>query len=485
MATIAAAWAAINGWWFAADASKRYRAEAAWFLFAAILIIVAIRAIVRRDHESEPSPARARVLTVSLPAFVMLAIALFYPMLSIGLLSDDFVLLARSRVGALVDPTWEFLRPLPIGIWRIVDSIAFIDVPSMLHGINIGLHGANAWLTSRLAARFGFPQQLALLAGVLFLVNPASVEAVAFTADIFDLLSTALLLTACVVLTSAMSVGAITIAVAALTVAGLMTKETAAMLPVLLTMAAVTSRVPLRRVAWPIAVSAGLIAIHFPIRIALGFSAAPRAAELSGYFFKEFVSRPFGTLGLPFHVEFLTSHPWITFVFALLWPALVAWSATRWNREDAVRSIACCVWILASVLPLATMLFIADDLQGSRYVYLGSAAFAILSAGLLISLKPAPRLIIIAPVIAIFIVATISHQAAWSEAGRERDRVLAAYRESGLTCSPVGARGVTDHVRGAYVFRNGFVEAVTEIRPPAEWSKDCVLVFDGTRFTRD
>jgi hypothetical protein len=484
LAPIAAgSWAALNGLLYAADATRRYRAESAWFVFAAVLIATALLAISSGEQEQTPVAARPRVFVGI--AFLLGAALLYLPMLSIGLLSDDFTLFARSRAGALADPAWEFLRPLPLAIWRFVSEIRFGDQPWMLHAINIGLHGVNACLTSMLAARFGLPRRLALLAGIVFLVNPAAVEAVAWASGIFDVLLTTLILASCVLLTTATSRVVASIAIAMLTVAALMTKETAVVMPAMLAIAAISSpHTTVRRAAVPIAVSAIVLALYFPIRIISGHVAVPPAANMSGYVLKEVLSRPFGTLGLPFHVEFVRSQPWVPFAFALVWPALFAVSAARWRRHrtDATQILACGAWILVSVLPLATMLFIADDLQGARYVYLGAAASSILLAVLLRAYQPSQQVIFIVPLIALFIVATRAHQSAWSDAARERDRVLAAYRSSAISCAPEGARGLPEHVRGAYVFRNGFAEAARMMTPGLS-DRSCVAVWDGTRFT--
>ena len=471
---IAAGWAAINGLWFAADASKRYRAEAAWFLFAAVLIIIAIGAIARGDHEDASPVTRTRVVDVSLPAFVILAIALFYPVLPIGLLSDDFVLFARAQTGALVDTSWEFLRPLPLALWGSADD------PLTLHALNIGLHGVNAGLTAILATRFGLARTPALLAGLVFLALPTSVEAVSWAAGVFDVLLATLILTACVAVTT-LHGGRRVLASALLTAAALATKETAVITPGILLIASFCARDRFRHAVVSAAVAAGMVAIYLAIRTAAGFASAPPAQGASGYVLKEFLSRPFATLGLPFHQEFLESQRWIRYGFAMLWPILFAASAIRWrsDRDLAMRVLGCVLWIVVSVLPLATMLFIADDLQGSRYVYLASAAFSIMLAALTAHLNQTRQLILLAPLIALFAVAARTHQSSWIDAARERDRVLDAYRTAALNCVPASVSGLPDQVRGAYVFRNGFTEA---IRQSTSSITACDLTWDGDRF---
>ena len=480
MLVVAAAWAASNGLWFAADASRRYRAEAAWFAFAAVLIAVAAWAIAERRYAmAKPHPSSLRESLPALAGLLLMALALYWPMLPLGLLSDDFVLLSRAQSGLLLDRSWEFVRPLPLALWRIANA------PPALHALNIALHGVNAWLTAIVAMRFGLTRIAALLAGLLFVALPSSVEAVAWAAGIFDVLLATLILAACVVTTTMTPGTRRTVLTALLTAAALATKETAVVTPAILVIASLGTSQRMRHALAPIACSAIVVALYMAVRISAGFASTPPAADISGYVLKELVSRPFATLGLPFHVELLRSYRWIAYVFAVLWPLLFVLSASQWrsDRAAAIRVLACAAWILVSILPLATMLFIADDLQGSRYLYLGSAAFSIMLLALVSNMDQMVQMLVAISLIALFAVATRSHQSAWIAAAHERDRVLAAFRDGHIDCAAAQVGGLPDHVQGAYVFRNGFNEAVRRITPPAEAQAPCALRWDGERFT--
>jgi hypothetical protein len=483
---LAGAWAAFNGFVYTADASKRYRAEAAWFIFSAVLIVAALHALARGARQTSPDyPVPTfRLSAIAFLCLLVLAAALYFPMLSIGLLSDDFVLLGRAQAGALADPAWDYLRPLPLAIWTVLSGFGGSAV---LHFFNIGLHGANAYLTGIVATRFGLSLRSALVAAIVFLVLPSSVEAVAWASGVFDVLLVTLTLTACIALTTISESLPRTILIVLLTAGALLTKETAVILPALLAIAAWCSpRSTMRRAAVPIACSAGVVVLYLVIRVLAGFASSPPSEHLSGYALKEIVSRPFGTLALPFHIEFLKSHPWIPFVFAAYWPALFVWSAVRWPnaRKDAGQLLALAAWIVISIMPLATMLFISEDLQGARYLYLGSVAWSIILAGLLRSIREPQRMWVLIPVIAVFVIATRAHQSPWTAAADERKRVLATYRQSEMRCIPEKVRGLPDNVKGAYVFRNGFAEAIAASTPSAESTAPCVLNWDGTRFSR-
>src|SRR5829696_2969288 len=104
---VPAAWAAINSAMYAADTTNRHRAESAWFLYSFVLIVTAVghpalAGLFRGRHSVEKAPASAASLSIGLIASLAAAFALYFPMLSIGLLSDDFVLVARAHGGVLV-----------------------------------------------------------------------------------------------------------------------------------------------------------------------------------------------------------------------------------------------------------------------------------------------------------------------------------------------------------------------------------------------
>jgi hypothetical protein len=67
------------------------------------------------------------------------------------------------------------------------------------------------------------------------------------------------------------------------------------------------------------------------------------------------------------------------------------------------------------------------------------------------------------------------HQRPWSEAAALRDRVLAAVKDAAATsqCSAaeIDVTELPDAVAGAYVFRNGFRDAVKDLLPSLQPSE--------------
>jgi hypothetical protein len=90
--------------------------------------------------------------------------------------------------------------------------------------------------------------------------------------------------------------------------------------------------------------------------------------------------------------------------------------------------------------------------------------------------------------LAAFLAANLGRQRAWSDAAELRDRVLAniapIVRAEG--CDRISARSVPDSLRGVYVFRNGFAEALEQAAGPrTATGRDCSGNWDGERLTLD
>jgi hypothetical protein len=238
----------------------------------------------------------------------------------------------------------------------------------------------------------------------------------------------------------------------------------------------------LKRASLPAALSLAIVGSYLVLRVIAGFQSAPTAV-FSGYALKEMLSRPFGLLGLPFHSRVLSTVPWLAVVLALLWPAMFVGSvARRWATSDDGRLLfGLSLWVLVTVAPLASMLFIGDDLQGSRYLYAGSAAWALMIVTLLRWLPSRAGMALAGVLCLSFGYATRVHLGPWMEAAAERDRVLVGYQQAQLGCRPVRVDGLPDQVEGAYVFRNGFAEAVA--KPPVS-GEPCVIEWSGGTFRR-
>ena len=115
--------------------------------------------------KSQPASPQSNppVAWVSL-CLVVASFLLYAPSLTIGLLSDDFVLVDRITTGAF----WsmqkaEFFRPAPHLLWAATFEIVGHQA-LYLHILNVLIHAINSSLVVVIATRLGFDRLLAILA---------------------------------------------------------------------------------------------------------------------------------------------------------------------------------------------------------------------------------------------------------------------------------------------------------------------------------
>ncbi len=442
----------------------KYRGESAWLILVALGCIVVM--FGRQSLSGAPTvPPRLSVMqAVSLVvSFGLLSLVLYVVSLPIGLLSDDFVLLDHAARNQFVVRSWH-LRPLPLLVWSLVNSIA--HTASCLHAVNIALHAVNAALVVVLARRLGLTMRASVVAGAMFVCFPGSVEPVAWACGIQDLLATGFCLA--FVLASGFSERpdlVMPLSMAAL-FAALLSKETAVVAPVLAVAAWFGSkdRWDVRPVLWGFL----MVAVYAAVRMSVfvvdsGFLAMP-----SHYFTKELISRAFSTLAAPFAGRELLRFPVLGVVLAWFFGALLVlavWDGWR-DRRSALRVTRCALWALVPALPVWSALFISADLQGSRYLYLSTCGWSVLLAGLLVERQTTSGrdagTAVAALLLVVWCLGVRSHLTDWQEAASVRERVLAsaASHLRDTPCRVVRFTELPDSVRGAYVFRNGFLEAL-------------------------
>ena len=300
--------------YYTAHAIPRFRLESGWFIFAS-LCLVSVTALARRRTWKEATKHETpglSSLVMGAGVFAVAAFSLYWPTLPIGLLSDDYVL-ASVATGdrAWVEANWYF-RPVPILLWR-----AFFMVglgPVSLHVLNVALHATNAVLTGLLALRLGAPRRVAVGGAILFLVFPASVEAVGWASGVQDVLVTTL------GLLFVLGIGAFP--KLAWTVTGLVafglalgTKEVAVVLPVLAAITCWRGTSSHARRRWTaIAVTMTAAAIFTVWRLTAtgdtSFVVSP-----SRYLFQKMLSLSYGSLGVPWRGDELAEAPFLAFLW--------------------------------------------------------------------------------------------------------------------------------------------------------------------------
>lgn len=438
----------------------RVETAAVWFVLTALVMLLTTRARSAARQSALPAPGFSPVAVWV--AFVAAALALYWPTLSTGLLSDDFLLWNRAERWDVSPVSAGLFRPLPLVVWGVLINSGASALA--LHVLNVVLHGTNAWLASRLAGGWIGGGAAPLVAGSLLLVFPLATEPVSWPSGVFDLSMTALVLLYVLRgrlyesrLTLLQRAGFIAIGVLAMTA-----KETGVMAFALVLIDAWIRRVRNRQLFVDVAGVLGIALAFAAVRIVGEFGV--RAPSLSRYRVQRSVFEAFGGLAVPVHADVIQQLPWIPIAGVLIVIALLgAFAIVSGTRSDRF-VVGAGAWILASVLPVFLFLFVGSDLQGARFLYLATPAWASFIAGIAFSMPPVLSRWTVLSVFALLLLWGVSvrvHLTAWTDAAELRDRiVVAAKADDALRQCGTVALKLPDNVRGAYVFRNGAPEAL-------------------------
>lgn len=463
---------------------KPHRVETAWILFgAAVLAGLCARSAWPAAATIDAGRPGSRLI---LPGLIVVTAALYARALQVGYLSDDFVLLETAAWSGWQQGDAGLFRVLPLLVIQGVNNLLRTQAEPWLHGLNVALHCASGALVYAVARQLTLSGLAALAASALFLLYPAATEAVAWISGLQDVMAVAFILSFVWLALS----GGNPLLLALPLAAGLLSKETAVVMP-LLAAAALWARGvppgrPLVRMLW----GCGVIAAAFAVwRLAAGDPASATIA--SRYMAKEILANALGTLALPWTRAEL-AEAWLVGPLAVAWVTLAAWAAMAKSASPVVPRVALLglVWVIAGVAPVNRLFFISDWLEGSRYLYLSSAGWALACAGALDA--PGYRralAAVTAAVLAAWTVTLYVHVGVWREAGQVRDQLLraAAQIPASPECSAPAFENVVDNVRGAYVFRNGFGQALRRANGsagPRSAATPCRYRWDGERFSR-
>ncbi len=364
------------------------------------------------------TPGKRRGYVIPLVALAGFAL---YPALSVGFLSDDFILVQQAR-----SFTWATLGPLFTtaggdGFFRPLGYVSF-DLnaaadPWVWHFVSLLIHTVNAVLVGLLAQRLGASQWVAFLAAGLFALHGTHLEAAVWIAGRFDLLATMFTLGAL------LAFGRNTGIALMLTLAALWSKEAAFVLPALTTLLAWYEKRALRKSVpfWAVAAAA------FLYRWMLLGGIGGYAAESGG---SAFFSLKFATTAKALFVRLWTSlyFPlnWslepdiITAVLACAYVAVLLWLA--WNAKAGPAFRVAATGLMISVLPPLHLLGGAADLSGGRLLYLPSVWFCLLLAFAASNLERRATAVVIAVLLAFHFAALRHNLPFWQ---RTSDQVRA------------------------------------------------------------
>jgi len=466
---------------------KPHRVETAWFLFAFAFLFGLFGVVGTKSTSSDPRPSAQRVrwrVTLVLAA----AVVAYSDALSVGFLSDDFVLLElRDLGGGWRQGTSQFVRVLPVALLQAFDAMSPAWGAVLAHAVNLALHLINGALLFAIARRLQLSIAAALFTVMFFVLWPASPEAVVWVSGLQDVLMT----TASLTFVLASLDGRHPAVLVACLVIGLLSKETAVAMPLLGGLALWA------RGTKPTATVIKTVTACVAIALAFGgwrvwFSGGAFAVGPTRFLIKEILAGAYGTLAFPW----MTAELRHAVIFGFLMIALVtlgAWTVLLAGASSAIPRVAALgtTWVILSVAPVYSLFFVSNTLEGSRYLYLSSAGWALL-VGSVATMDSRPARVyrwLSGVVIIVWAITTYGHVLMWRRASAERDRIVASARAvNAPECAAISFVRATDSMRGAYVFRNGFEIAlrragVTTVTGVAE-PHTCIFSWTGHNFTK-
>jgi hypothetical protein len=442
---------------------ERFHVESAAVLFVTVgLAFKLVRS--RGSHSLARTPTSlAGFPLLTWLAFLALALAIYWPALSIGFLSDDFILANRASKWDLGPVTPALLRPVPLFLWAVLLRAG--GGPSALHLLNVTVHATNAYLTSRFAERW-VPRAWSVCASLVVLTAPLGPEAVAWCSGVFDVLAMLFVLLSILVArsyednhTPLTRVGFLS-----LTVAAVASKETAAVGVAMVLVDAFVRRALSRELCTDVAVLVSVIALFSLVRLASAFGMT--APSLTKYVLQRAVFGTFGALVVPWHTDLTHSMLWLPTlgVFFVVCLTLAFFLAETSPRQITL-AIAAVTCLLLPIIPVWTLFFVSADLQGSRYLYLATVGWAALIVVFASQHDESTNVrsrsfIAVVGLLIISTFGTVMNLRPWKEAAQLRDKVEAATLEhASPACERMNLRHLPDSIRGAYVFRNGVHDA--------------------------
>jgi hypothetical protein len=355
-------------WLLGRSNGHRFKVESTTLLF--VLVGITLRLFRHTNTGDERRTAAVSLRAGAWPIWLGLAFVLYWPALQVGLLSDDFGLVERARRWDLSAAGPHLFRPLPLGVWALLLSMG--NGPRVLHAINILLHGTNAYLASLIASNLGLVGPWSVLAGSVMLTLPLGVEPVAWCSGIFDFMTTTCVYTGVVAARDYARAGITRRAVVfGLVIVGQLTKETGVVFPVLLWLDAAARRQWSRKLLVDSIVMMSVVAAMVALRLVV-LGPGDIGRPVTKYLIQQWLFRSFGALAVPWHVDVIRGAPWIPLLATALTIAVMTGFFIQRDGSAARTRVAAlgAAWVLVAVLPTATFLYVAPDLQGARYLYL-------------------------------------------------------------------------------------------------------------------
>lgn len=397
-----------------------------------------------------------------------MAIALHTPIIGCSFFSDDFKVLHRLRVN---DPS-SFFRPLADLALR--GNLALTGPePWAFRLVNLVLLGVNGWLVFLLAGRV-VSAKTALWAGVLFVCYPFHLEPQAWIIGRGISMATAFTVAAMVVATSRIAVNRRAVLVGLLGLLGMLCYESAMVLPLLLIAWWLLAR-PQDDRPWRFVLLASVMA--------LAANAMLRRAIQGG------VVNDYGAGFLTHGPEALAAmlvkvvgrsllppidNPSVQVLrFTVLGALLSLVIAWLWRRRGVNADRHRAVGLFTSLFLIAVLVAVLGGVstrtsESDRFLFMPSAFLGVIVASLVRGLRSvAVRAGAFAVLLLLWGCWLLQGQRNWRQASDLVERIIAETPpapESGRLI----VQGLPGDVRGAYVFRHGYVEALAMSGKDAE-----------------
>jgi hypothetical protein len=435
----------------------------------------------------------------------------YYPSLKGFFVSDDFDLINAIRMHGPWS-VWTFhagfFRPVislsifaDYSIWRL-NPVGYKLTNVVIHILNSILVILSAWLlTSRPAIERQISVTGSIAAGVIFALLPAHAEAVSWISGRTDVICTFFALGAwCAFLVYGQKHKTIYWAASSLAFTlALFSKEAAISLPLIMGLYVLYAHITKQKVRW------------------LAKGALTNVAVLFLYFFLRYVAvGGIGGYGASVHVN-LDPARWIAgppiflarVIWPCCWPAEVLSSSLalseqigfmRWfylaiglaftagiagvaivqiSRRKLTWGIALFLLMAGVIaqLPSTSIGLQAETRIGERLVYLPSVFICSLIAFAITMLAPKYQRLIIAFILAVYGFTLWQTNLLWYEAGNIAKSILDSMR--GVDASHPIAVILPDHLKGAFIFRNGIQPAADLFDIHGEWKAVALVTLDS------